>query len=111
MKSLNFYTKYVPYLYFIIATVFWFTTVNKNNGISAYPILLLGLPFLWQLIHPYKKLNFILGITTVCLSSYLILAYIFHLFQNNVSLCVSLFVIGNFFMGLWMIKNSLNRSF
>ncbi len=111
MKTLNRYTKYIPYLYFIVVTAFWFTVVNRSNGISAYPILLFGVPFLWQLIRPYKKLNFILGITTVCLSSYIIVAYLIHLFQNNASLYGSLFVIGNFIMGMWMIKNSLNRSF
>ncbi|MFV0564653.1 MAG: hypothetical protein ACK5NB_02360 [Flavobacteriaceae bacterium] len=112
MKILNQYTKHIPYLYFLVVTAFWFTLVNRSSGISAYPILLLGVPFLWQLIKPSKKLNFILGITTVCLSSYIILAYLFTLYYNNAAtLLGSLFVLGNFFMALWMIKNSLNRSF
>lgn len=119
MKRLSNYSKFIPYLYFITITVYWFTNINRTNGIMAYPILLLGLPFLWQIIKPSKKLNFILGITFVCLSSYLILAYLFDMF-NMLSLSSSIkaimvyggvFILLNFIMALWIIRNSIHRNF
>ena len=81
MKIINNHTKFIPYLYFITITIYWFTIVNRSEGITAYPILLFGIPFLWQLIKPNKKLNFILGISFVCLSSYMILAYLSDFFN------------------------------
>lgn len=113
------YSKFIPYLYFIAIIAYWFTIVNKSEGISAYPILLFAIPFLWQVIKPNRKLNFTLGITFVCLSSYLILAYLFDAF-NIVTLTNSakqfiiyggFFVMANFIMALWIIRNSLKRSF
>lgn len=119
METISKYSKFVPYLYFLTAIVYWFTDVNREVGINAYPILLFGIPFLWQLIRPNRKLNFSLGITFVCLSSYMILAYLSDLFNIvNVSpqvkqfmLFSGLFIVSNFIMALWMIKNSLNRNF
>ncbi|WP_298895549.1 hypothetical protein [uncultured Psychroserpens sp.] len=118
MQTISKYSKFVPYLYFLAVIAYWFTDVNRSEGLTAYPILLFGIPFLWQLIKPNKKLNFTLGITFVCLSSYLILAYLSDIF-NIVSLSLAkqfivyggIFVIANFVMALWMIRNSLNRSF
>ncbi len=119
METISKYSKFVPYLYFIAVIALWFTNVNRSEGITAYPILLCAIPFAWQLIKPSKRLNFTLGITFVCLSSYLILAYLSSLFEL-VSLSSQmkqfmafggLFVIANFIMALWMIRNSLNRSF
>ena len=119
METISKYSKFVPYLYFIAVIIYWFTHVNQSAGITAYPILLFGIPFIWQLIKPSRKLNFSLGITFVCLSSYLILAYLFDLF-NIMSLANStkqfivyggLFVAANFIMALWMIRNSIRRSF
>jgi len=83
MKTLSKYSKFVPYLYFIAVVGYWFTDINKTQGITAFPILLFGIPFLWQIIKPNRKLNFTLGITFVCLSSYLILAYLSDFFQIN----------------------------
>ncbi|OEJ98988.1 hypothetical protein A8C32_07340 [Flavivirga aquatica] len=112
------YAKFTPYLYFIAITGYWFIVVNKNEGITAYPILLFAVPFLWQLFKPNKKLNFVLGITFVCLSSYIILAYLSDIF-NIISLsiqikqfmfCGGIFVIVNFVMALWMIRNSLKEN-
>ncbi|WP_027138671.1 hypothetical protein [Gaetbulibacter saemankumensis] len=116
MKLLNKYSKYIPYLYFIAATAYVFTAVNKTRGITAYPILLFGIPFLWQIIKPTKKLNFTLGITFVCLSSYLLLAYLLDLFRlvpitSNSTFVGGLIVIINLLMALWIIRNSLKRSF
>lgn len=119
MNTLVKYAKFIPYLYFIAVVAFWFTDVNRNEGIVAYPILLFGIPFLWQLIKPNDKLNFTLGLVFVCLSSYMIVAYISEILGfitiNNSILSFffygGMFVIGNFFMALWIIKNSLNRSF
>ena len=119
MKSISSYFKFIPYLYFIAVTAYWFTEVNQSKGITAFPILLFAIPFVWQLIRPNKKLNFALGITFVCLSSYMILAYLFDMF-NIFTLSAStkqflmiggLFAISNFVMALWMIRNSIKRSF
>ncbi|OUR99345.1 hypothetical protein A9Q86_12280 [Flavobacteriales bacterium 33_180_T64] len=119
MEKISKYSRFVPYLYFLAVIAYWFTHVNRSVGITAYPILLFGIPFLWQLIKPNNKLNFSLGITFVCLSSYMILAYLSDLF-NIVTLSIQTkqfmvfggaFVVANFVMALWMIRNSLNRSF
>jgi hypothetical protein len=119
MKLISKYSKFVPYLYFIAVIIYLFTSVNKNEGLTAYPILLFGIPFLWQLIKPNKKLNFSLGITFVCISSYLILAYLSDIF-NIVSISETfksfivlggLFVLTNFLMSLWMIRNSMKKAF
>lgn len=119
MKLISRYSKFIPYFYFIAIIIFWFTDVNQNNGISAYPILLFGIPFLWQLVKPNKKLNFSLGIIFVCLSSYLILAYLSDLFNiitfsDSIKRFViygGIFVFTNFMMALWIIRNSIKKSF
>jgi uncharacterized membrane protein YdcZ (DUF606 family) len=119
MKNLSNYSKFIPYLYFIAVSAYWFTDINRTEGITAYPVLLFGIPFLWQIIKPNKKLNFTLGITFVCVSSYLILAYLLdlfkitHLTQNTKNFIVygGIFVFSNLLMALWIIKNSLKRTF
>lgn len=119
MKSLSKYSKFIPYFYFIAVVAYWFTSVNKTEGITAFPILLFGIPFLWQVIRPNGKLNFTLGITFVCLSSYLILAYLSDFLQitsiasnaKDFVIYGGLFVLANFVMAMWIIKNSLHRSF
>jgi len=119
MQTISKYSKFIPYLYFLAVIIYWFTDVNRSNGITAYPILLFGIPFLWQLIKPNEQLNFSLGIIFVCLSSYMILAYLFDIL-NIVSLSYEtkrflilggFFVIGNFVMALWMIRNSIKKVF
>lgn len=119
MKTLSTYTKFVPYLYFLSVIVYWFTTINRIEGISAYPILLFSIPFLWQLFKPTRKLNFSLGIIFVCLSSYLILAYLFDLLHiihwtetsKNLLFYGGLLVFGNFVMSLWIVRNSIRKVF
>ena len=119
MKAISKITRFIPYLYFLSVIAYWFTYTNRTEGISAYPILLFGIPFLWQLISPNKKLNFSLGIIFVCISSYLILAYllevlnIVHWFGNSASLTKSIGVLifGSFVMALWMIRNSIQKQF
>ncbi|WP_047545152.1 hypothetical protein [Psychroserpens sp. Hel_I_66] len=119
METINKYSKFVPYLYFLAVIVYWFTEVNQSNGITAYPILLFGIPFIWQIVKPNRKLNFTLGITFVCLSSYIIVAYlsdvlnIVNLSNQTKQFMVygGFFVVANLIMALWMIKNSLNKSF
>ena len=119
MKLISKYSKFVPYFYFIAMIAYWFTNVNQSEGITAYPILLFSIPFLWQLIKPSRKLNFTLGITFMCLSSYLILAYLSDLFQivtlsqsaKQFLIFGGAFVVANFIMALWIIRNSLKRSF
>ena len=119
MHLISKYSKFVPYLYFIAIIAYWFTDINRSEGLSAYPILLFGIPFIWQIVKPNRKLNFTLGITFVCLSSYMILAYLSDLFNitafstsaRQFALYGGLFVIANFFMALWIIRNSIKRSF
>lgn len=119
MKLINQYSRIIPYLYFIAVIAYLFTDVNRSEGITAYPILLFGIPFLWQIIKPNKKLNFTLGITFVCISSYLILAYLSDVFDivsfsnkaKSFMIYGGLFVSSNFVMALWIIRNSLKRSF
>ncbi|WP_104734483.1 hypothetical protein [Hanstruepera ponticola] len=119
MKLISKYSKFIPYLYYIAVISYWFTDVNRSDGLTAYPILLFSIPFLWQLIKPNKQLNFSLGIVFVCLSSYLILAYLSDLF-NIIDFSAStrtfiiyggLFVFTNFLMALWMIRNSIKKAF
>jgi len=116
---INKFSKTLPHLYFIAIIAYWFTTINRTEGLTAYPILLFGIPFLWQIIKPSKKLNLALGITFVCLSSYLIIAYLSKVIDfsaldinlNSIIISSGLFIITNFFMAMWIIKNSLrNRS-
>ncbi|NRD20739.1 hypothetical protein HNV08_11825 [Winogradskyella eckloniae] len=112
-------SKFIPFIYFLSVVIYWFTILNKSEGISAYPILLFGIPFVWQLIKPSKQLNFSLGIVFVCLSSYLCFAYIFnllHIFNWTEAVKKLLFlggilVVGNLVMSLWMIRNSMTRNF
>ena len=119
MKLINKYAIWIPYLYFIAVIAYLFTDVNQNEGLLAYPILLFGIPFLWQLIKPNRKLNFALGITFVCLSSYSIIAYLSDVFDiislnSKVSQFVIIgggFVVVNFIMSLWIIKNSIKRAY
>ncbi|MBV7270444.1 hypothetical protein [Winogradskyella luteola] len=119
MNAISKYTKFVPYLYFLSVIVYWFTGINKIEGSSAYPILLFGIPFLWQLIKPNRKLNFSLGIVFVCLSSYLILAYLFNVLNivnwsessKRLLFYGGILVFGNFVMSLWIIRNSIKKVF
>ncbi len=119
MNTISKYTKFVPYLYFLSIIIYWFTGINKSIGISAYPILLFGIPFLWQLIKPNRKLNFSLGIVFVCLSSYLILAYLSNLLNiinwtessKRLLFYGGLLVVGNFVMSLWIVRNSIKKVF
>jgi hypothetical protein len=119
MKQISQYSKFIPYLYFIAIIAYWFTDINRSEGISAYPILLFGIPFIWQLIKPNRKLNFALGIIFVCLSSYLILAYLSDLLNiinwsekaKAFLFYGGLFVVGNFVMSLWIIRNSIKKVF
>jgi hypothetical protein len=106
----------IPYLYFIIATISVFTIFNKNLGWAAFPILLFAIPFIWQVLKPNKALNITLGITFSCLSSYAVIAYLLSLgyttnLTPNLVVYAGIFVTLSFLMALWIIKNSLNKSF
>jgi drug/metabolite transporter superfamily protein YnfA len=60
-----------------------------------------------------------LGITFVCISSYLILAFLSDMLQiislshaiKQLMMYGGVFVFSSFIMALWMIKNSLNKTF
>lgn len=119
MQTISKFSKFIPYLYFIAVVIYWFTDVNRSEGLTAYPILLFGIPFVWQLIRPNEKINFSLGITFVCLSSYMILAYLVDVL-NIISISYEtkrffviggFFVVTNFVMALWMIRNSIKKVF
>ena len=119
MNTISKYTKFVPYLYFLTVIAYWFSALNKSIGISAYPILLFGIPFLWQLISPNRKLNFSLGIVFICLSSYLILGYLSNLLNiinwsessKKLLFYGGILVFGNFVMSLWILRNSIKKVF
>ena len=119
MKAISKYTRFIPYLYFISVILYWFTYSNRTEGMSAYPILLFSIPFLWQLIRPNRNLNFSLGIIFVCVSSYMILAYILDILNvvnwfgasSSVLTSIGLIILGNFVMALWMIRNSIQKQF
>lgn len=118
MASINKYLKFIPYIYFIAVISYWFTDVNRTEGLIAYPILLLGIPFLLQILQPNRNLNFTLGTVIVCLSSYLILAYIIQLLNfvtisplQRFALFGGFFILVNFIMAIWIVRNSLKRSF
>ena len=118
MKSINKIANWIPYLYFISIAIYWFTDLNRSEGISAYPILLLTIPFIWQLLRPNRKLNFYLGICFICLSSYLILGYLSDLWNippmvlaKGIIIYSGLFVLLNFVMSAWIIRNSFKHNF
>lgn len=117
MKRLNKNSRFLPYLYFIAVITYWFTEVNRTEGLTAFPILLFGLPFLWQLLRPSKKMNLALGITFMCLSSYMIIIFLSDAMNltsitvktKNFMIYGSIFTVSNLIMALWMIKNSLHE--
>ncbi len=118
MKLLNRYANLTPYLYFIAIVLYWFTLLNKSNGIIAFPILLLIIPFLWQIIKPNKELNFVLGITFVCISSYVIVAQLANVLNipslilaKGVIIYSGIFVFLNFAMSAWIVRNSLKQTY
>ncbi|WP_347922404.1 hypothetical protein [Pontimicrobium sp. SW4] len=119
MKDLNKYIKYTPYLYFLSFIILWFTDVNRNLGVFAFPILIFGIPFIWQIVKPNNKLNFALGTTFVCISSYFVLAYLsdvldiisFGKTAKQFIIIGGLLSLTNFIMSLWIIRNSLKRTF
>ena len=118
MKTLRTYAKFIPYCYFIAITFYWFLVVNKSEGLTAYPILLFAIPFIWQILKPNRELNFSLGIVFACISSYLIIGYVSD-FLNIPSLILAkgiiiyggIFAFLNFVMSAWIIRNSVNRAF
>ncbi|MBT8258369.1 MAG: hypothetical protein KJO49_07850 [Bacteroidia bacterium] len=118
MNSINKYANWTPYLYFIAIAIYWFTSVNRIEGLSAYPILLLAIPFVWQLVKPNRKLNFYLGLSFICLSSYMIVGVISDLLNippivlaKGVIIYGGLFALLNFVMSAWIIRNSYKRTF
>lgn len=118
MDSLKKISKFIPYFYFISLILYGFTHFNRTTGSAAYLILFLSFPFIWQLIRPTEKLNFLLGTTVVCLSSYVILAFLCNLFNIialseslKYSVTASCICIASFVMALWMIRNSLRKRF
>ncbi len=118
MRFINKYANLIPYLYFIAVTGYWFTTINKIDGITAYPILLFAVPFVWQIVKPNIKLNFYLGIIFICLSSYLMLGYFSDVLNippmvlaKGVIVYGGLFVLLNFIMSAWIVRNSYKGTF
>ena len=118
IKTLSTYTKHIPYLYFISIIAFWFTIINRNDGLIAYPILLLIIPFLWQIMKPHHYLNFLLGVSFISITSFLMFFFIFNQLHilNEPRFLYFLLIYGgiiipaNFIMAFWMIRNSLKRS-
>ena len=119
MHTIKTYTKFIPYFYFLSVIIYWFTDFNQSIGISAYAIFLFGIPFIWQLIKPTRKLNFSLGIVFVCLSSYLILAYLTDLLNiiswtesyKHILFYGRILIFAHFIMALWIVRNSIKQVF
>lgn len=117
MKSIAKFAKHIPHWYFITAIIISFTYFNRLSGIWAYPILFLGIPFLWQIIRPSQRLNTILGFSLICISSYLILGYLLEALN-----IISIEYLGDFlkygivlvFLGFvmasWIIRNTLRQT-
>ena len=111
------FVKYTPYLYFISVLAFWFTRINRDEGIVGFLLLIPILPFIWQLIKPSKQLNFALGISALCISSYLIIAFLVDALKltsisprtKETLFYGGLLVAANFLMAMWMIRNSLKN--
>jgi len=82
-------------------------------------IAISAIPFLWQLIKPNPKLNFSLGIVFVCLSSYIVLAYLSNILNlinwsenaKTILFYSGVFVAGNLIMSLWIVRNSIKKVF
>ncbi|WP_034059920.1 hypothetical protein [Lacinutrix jangbogonensis] len=115
MKSIKHLSKYVPHIYFTAIIVYWFLDIRNNEGASPYLILLLVTPFIWQLIKPNRVVNIILGSLFICLSFYLVLAYLSDVIKiTEVSANTSafliiggLFVLSNLMMSIWMFINGI----
>ena len=119
MKTLNKYSKLIPYFYFIAVVAYWFTDVNKTEGITAFPILLFSIPFIWQILKPKSKLNHTLGITLVSLKLYFISANIvgfFHMSSmtdrtTDFVIYGGLLVILVSGIKMWIVTNDRRQSF
>lgn len=118
MNSLKDFSKYLPHLYFIALAIYGFTYFNRISSLAAYALFILAVPFIWQLIKPSERLNLTLGITSVCLTSYVIVAFLFNLLNIialseslKYSVTISCICIASFIMALWMIRNSLKKRF
>ncbi|MEM6514744.1 MAG: hypothetical protein AAF688_01065 [Bacteroidota bacterium] len=106
-----------PYLYFLAIIIYWFADIYQRAGFSAYLILLLSLPFLWQIIKPNRKLSLSLGVLFFCLSSYLILAYLSDVYKigeltkksKEFLIVGGLFVSVNFLMAIWILISSFKK--
>jgi len=80
MKMISKYASIVPYFYFFIILLFWFTDMSQNIRLILYSIFLLTLPLIWNYIKLNKQLNLSLSITFLCLTSHLVLLYLFQFF-------------------------------
>ena len=117
MKTILKLINLLPYFYFLGVIAFWFTDVNRLEGILAYPILLLGIPLLWQLIKPNTDRNFSIGVIFFCISSYLMIAHFLNIasvfswaiFLKSVIVSSGLIIGLNLLMSLWIVRNSTNK--
>ena len=117
MKQLKFYANRLPYFYFIGLAIYWFSILLGKEILSAILVLLMSIPFLWQLIKPNRELNFVLGVIFVCISSYLIIGSLSDLFNlpsliiaSRVIIYGSFIAILNFVMSAWIVRNSVKRT-
>ncbi|MGV6829950.1 MAG: hypothetical protein ACWA5P_00120 [bacterium] len=117
MKQLKFYANRLPYFYFIALAIYWFSILLGTEVLSAILVLLMCIPFLWQLIKPNRELNFGLGVIFICISSYLIMGSLADLFNlpsvviaSRVIIYGSFIAILNFAMSAWIVRNSVKRT-
>jgi TRAP-type uncharacterized transport system fused permease subunit len=72
---------FLPYLYFISYPVIMFLNQLNSDPSNSYLLLLPAIPFVIQLIRPFKYVDLLLGIITFALSCYMVLAYLADLFK------------------------------
>lgn len=115
MNTIKKYSNYIPHVYFIAIILYWCFSIRNNELSSPNIILLLTIPFIWQLIKPLKLINIILGSLFICLSFYLILALlsdvvkIEEVSENTSTFLIigSLFVLSNLLMSIWILINGI----
>jgi TRAP-type uncharacterized transport system fused permease subunit len=108
---------FLPYLYFISYPVIMFLNQLNNDPSNSYLLLLPAIPFVIQLIRPFKYVDLLLGIITFALSCYMVLAYLADLFKITTYNTRALsFIIGgilflaiSFTMSVLLFRNERRR--
>jgi len=108
---------FLPYLYFISYPVILFFNQSNNDPSNSYLLLLPAIPFVIQLIRPFKYVDLLLGIITFTLSCYMVLAYLADLSKitsyntRTISFIIGglLFLAISFAMSVLLFRNERRR--